>query len=152
VSLSAAEAARLDTWMVDIAIAVRGEAKALGNGDWRIGANGALVIHADRSFHDFSASQHSRGALGLLKFLHAVDSNQALERAQAWLKTHAGDGRLGRDGSPGAEADGDDLDQVERSAMVAAMWERGQPIAATPVETYLASRGLKLGADDAGGR
>ena len=34
--------------------------------------------------------------------------------------------------------------------MVAAMWERGQPIAATPAEAYLASRGLKPGVSDAG--
>ena len=86
-SLSAAEAARLDTWLVEIATGVRGEAKALGNGDWRVGANGALVIHADRSFHDFSAGQHGRDALGLFNFLHSVDFSQALERAQAWLKT-----------------------------------------------------------------
>jgi putative DNA primase/helicase len=135
--------------MVDIAEEVRGEARQVGNGDWRVGANGALLVHADGSFHDFSANIHGYGAIELLKLLHAVDQAGALRLAQEWLKDHAGDARLGRNGGKHRDEDeADVLDAAERLAMIQAMWDRGQPIAGAPAEMYLQSRGLKPSAED----
>ena len=52
--LSAADSARLDSWMVDIAADELGSVTESGD-DYRVGANRSLVIHRTGAFHDFSA-------------------------------------------------------------------------------------------------
>ena len=91
--LSAADSARLDSWMVDIAADELGSVTESGD-DYRVGANRSLVIHRTGAFHDFSAGISGRGGLKLLQHVRKLDHEQALGAAREWLADHAGYGRL----------------------------------------------------------
>jgi hypothetical protein len=91
-SLSAAEAARLETWIVGIADALRGHAKVEAKGQWRFGTNRALVVYPDGWFKDFSNSKCAgRGAFALIRFERPSD---AVEWAKDWLVAHPGEGNF----------------------------------------------------------
>ena len=93
--LSAAEIARLDTWMVEIAEDARGTAaKETGDG-FRLGSKGSLSIGRNAIFYDFEAGKGGKGACSLIRHLHGCDANAAVERARDWLGRNAGTGRLG---------------------------------------------------------
>jgi putative DNA primase/helicase len=144
----ATDAARLNTWMVEIASEARGLARPVGIRQWRVGANGALLVHPDASFHDFSVNAHGYGAIDLIRLLQGSDAEGAVRWGRDWLASHAGDGRLGRGGVQ-QEDEAEILDAVERLAMIEAMWDRSLPIAGTRAENYLASRQLNLTMENA---
>ena len=60
--LTAAEIARLDTWMPELAEEARGTLHDAGNGDWRVGVSRSLIIHRDTAFYDFAAGVGPRRA------------------------------------------------------------------------------------------
>ena len=60
-------------------------AQEQASGDYRIGANRALVIHPNGCWHDFSASKGGYGALELLVHLRGGICQLALETAHEWL-------------------------------------------------------------------
>ena len=63
--LSAAEHARLNSYMLAIAGEARGNALSDSSGNQRFGAKGALCVHTNGQFHDFSggACEHGYNAL-----------------------------------------------------------------------------------------
>ena len=137
--LPAADVARLDTWSIEIAEAMLGAAQQQASGDYRIGANRALVIHPNGCWHDFSASKGGYGALELLVHLRGGICQLALETAHEWLSTHECDGRLG---GVNGDDEGEGADDAQRVAYIETLWNRADPIAGTPGESYLKSRGL----------
>ena len=144
--LSAAESARLDSWMVDIAADELGRVTESGD-DYRVGANRSLVIHRTGAFHDFSAGTGGRGGVKLLQHVRKLDHEQALGAAREWLADHAGYGRLipSSDGEDAAQA-GDD---AQRQAFIDTLWAAATPAASsTTAKAYLASRGLTVSAAD----
>jgi hypothetical protein len=140
---SAADVGRLNSWMIEIAEDARGEKYEESGGDWRFGPNRALIVHANGCWHDFSADKGGHCALSLLAHLHGGDEAGATA-ATAWLSNHTGDGRLGRVDGKDDEADAEAIaaDDAHRIAYVEALWNRAEPIAGTPGESYLKSRGL----------
>jgi hypothetical protein len=140
--LSAADLARLDTWIVDIAEELRGPAQDAGNGDWRVGDGRALVIHRDGCWHDFSADKSAYGALSLLVHLHHGDGQAALKAAKAWLAGHSGDGRLSRADEDEDDAEAEAVDDAWRTAYVETLWQCAEAIDARPAQAYLKSRDL----------
>jgi hypothetical protein len=135
--LSAAEEARLDSWMLEIADEARGEMRA-ETGGWRFGANYALIVHTGGWFHDFSAGKGGRGALELIAHLK---SGGGLHAAQVWLAQHQGDGRLGRVAAGDEGEDRPSADDVERIAYVRGLWDRAQPLSPQAIQ-YLSGRNL----------
>jgi hypothetical protein len=135
---SATDIARLNSWALEIAGAARGEMRG-GSGEWRFGANQALVLHQGGWFYDFSAGRGGQGALALLAHLH--DGAEAGETAaRAWLAKHIGDGKLGR--SEGDDGDRDQAaDDAERIAYVKGLWGYAQPLSPEALK-YLNGRGL----------
>jgi hypothetical protein len=134
----AADLARLDSWMPEICTTARGEMRG-GGGEWRFGANQALVLHSGGWFFDFVPYKGGQGAIALFAHLHGGDeAGQAA--ARAWLAKHPGDGQLGR--SSGDEEDGDQAaDDVERIAYVKALWDYAQPLSPEAIQ-YLKGRNL----------
>ena len=68
-SLSAAETARLNTWIVAIAGEARGTPTSDSSGSWRFGSNrSGLCVYANGQYHDFSggAREHGYNALQLI--------------------------------------------------------------------------------------
>jgi hypothetical protein len=145
-SLNPAELCRLDTWAVDIAGEARGTSVAQANGDWRFGANGALVLHPSGSWFDFSAGKGGHSAFDLVEHLYGLDDALATKWAHAWFDRCSGHGGFRpHDGE-------DDVEESEArvaKAMAKALHDNSGPIAGTPAEAYLASRGIKLDPDDA---
>jgi hypothetical protein len=140
--LSAAEVARLDSWLLDIARGARGSERAAG-GSWRFGSKGAFVLHPDGSFFDFSAGAGGRGGLTLIRHLH-LDA-EPVAWARAWLGEHEGSGKFSpTEANDDTEAD----DDADRVALIEAIWQAAKPIGGTPAEAYLASRGLTPGEED----
>ena len=91
--LSAADSARLDTWMAEIADEEIGNAHPVGN-NFRAGRSDALIIYPTGVFHDFRDSRHCRGGLSLLRHLRQLDLAKAIEEAREWLANHAGLGKF----------------------------------------------------------
>jgi hypothetical protein len=139
--LSAADLSRLDSWALELVTAVKGAGREEASGDWRFGANDALLLGRSGRWYDFSASRGGFGAQSLLEFLHG---DKALEIAQAWLAQHAGDGRLGRD--DGSDEDDDaqqTLADIEHQAFIDGLLERAQPVTESPAAMqYYAGRNL----------
>jgi hypothetical protein len=123
---SAADLARADTWMCEICRTARGEMRG-GAGEWRFGANQALMLRESGWFFDFVAYKGGHGAIALFAHFHGGDeAGQAA--ARAWLAKHPGDGQLGR--SSGDEEDGDQsADDVERIACQTAVTPRAGTLA-----------------------
>jgi Toprim domain-containing protein len=144
--LSAADSARLDSWMVEIASEERGTITVAGD-DYRVGDNRALVIHRTATFHDFITGTHGRGGLKLLQHVRKLDPEKALCAAREWLADKGTFGRLipSSDGEDAAQA-GDD---AQRQAFIDTFWAAATPAASsTTAKAYLASRGLTVSAAD----
>ena len=125
-SLSAAEAVRLTSFMVAIAGEARGHAKPDGSGNWRFGHSGALVVFNDGQFHDWSADTHGHDALTLVQ--HCYPNSDPAEWAKAFLASHPGMG----DFVPHAE--GQESEAVEDDAARIAFINTLQQGAATDRE------------------
>jgi putative DNA primase/helicase len=145
--ISAAEVARLDTWMVEIAMEALGQCRETTGGSWRVGEKDCLSIHPGGAFHDFRKGTGGRGGLALIKHLHEDDDAGAVARADNWLQRNEGVGRLATSVSED-EGSAAALDDMSRTAEINDVWNRAEPIAGTPAEVYLNSRGLKPSADD----
>jgi hypothetical protein len=130
--LSAAEVARLDSWLLDIARGARGSERAAG-GSWRFGSKGAFVLHPDGSFFDFSAGAGGRGGLTLIRHLH-LDA-EPVAWARAWLGEHEGSGKFSpTEANDDTEAD----DHADRVALIEAMQgRRGQGFACSRSATRI---------------
>ncbi len=91
--LTAADLARLDSWMTELAAQVQGAGREEASGDWRFGSNDALVIHPHGFWHNFAGGDSGHGALSLLAHLHGGEE-AGTRVAVAWLAQHAGKGVL----------------------------------------------------------
>jgi DNA polymerase I-like protein with 3'-5' exonuclease and polymerase domains len=138
--------------MLEIADEARGTRARQANGDWRFGTKGALILHANGNWFDFSAGKGGHSAFDLIEHLHGLDDDAATKWAKEWLERHPGDGPhapatspRGRDGQDEA----DDAKSLAAKAMAKALMALGLPVADTPAEAYLASRGIKLEPGDA---
>ena len=132
-TLSAAEHARLDSYMVAIATEARGNPQNIGSGEWRFGHSGGLCLHPDGQFHDFTAGRHGHGAYELLRYLHPdVD---AVAFARDLLARHSGMGSF----VPSEDTREDEAveDEIERTAYIAGLLEGGLPIDDTPAKHFI---------------
>ena len=141
-TLSAADQERLDTFAVEIAEDLLGPARDEGEGSWRVGA---LVIHPGALFYDFRLGSGGRGAIDLIKHLHRIDAVVAVDFARKWLAEHGAEGRLAATVVNSETAAKSEYDAA-RTAQIQTLFERRGSSRGTPVELYLASRGLQ--ADD----
>jgi hypothetical protein len=140
--LSAADIARLDTWLLDIAEQLRGQFHPDTDG-FRSG-NRALLIHHNCCWFDFTADAGNHGALSLLAHLHRDDWQAAIEFAKNWLANHSGEGRLGRVDGDNEELDAEatEADDVQRTAYIETLWRCAEGDKnGTPAKAYLESRG-----------
>ena len=140
-TLSVAEHVRLNTWVLDIAEAVRGPAREEGDGKYRLGDDRALLIHPGAGFYDLVQGVGGRGALALIELLHKVNDAGAMKLAREWLASRQGEGRLAH-GIADDEDAPKSADDAQRTAEIETVWHRRQLIEGTPAETYLRSRGL----------
>jgi len=149
-SLSAAEAARLDSFMLAIAGEARGTPVSNSSGDWRFGSSkSALCVYANGQYHDFSggARPHGHSALELIQ--HLCPDADAIAWARDWLAQHAGDGSFT---AQGESEPVDDFAEVEAIAFLERLYEGAAPIEGTPGYAYITqTRGLPLRPEDQAG-
>jgi hypothetical protein len=144
--LSAAEHARLNSFMIDIAGAARGNVVADASGNHRFGGKGGLCVYPNGQFHDFSggAREHGHSAFELIE--HLYPNEDATVWARAWLACHSGTGAFvtGEGDEPA-----DDHAEVEATIYVDRLYNDAKPIDDTPGYTYITqTRGLPLRPED----
>lgn len=151
--LSAAEFARFESYILDIARQAKGAGTLAGDATYRFGAKQGLCVYLNGQFHDFSGGPrpHGHGALELVQ--HLYPNEDPIAWAIAWLAQHPANGAFIRgEGEPG-----DDFKEVEATAYITALYGGAVPIDGTPGYTYLTctrteasptTRGLKLRSDD----
>jgi hypothetical protein len=89
--LSAAEHARLDTCMVDIAAEARGVAVPDGSGNYRFGSSSSgLCVYQNGQFHDFAGGAHGHNSLQLIEHLYPRENS--VSWAREWLARHPSNG------------------------------------------------------------
>ena len=144
--LSAAETARLDSFMIAIAGEARGTPIADGSGNWRFGSNrSGLCVYANGQYHDFSGGAHEHGFNALQLIQHLYPDADAITFARGWLERHPGNGSF----TPGESEPEDDFAEAEAMAFVARLYAGATPIDDTPGHVYLAqTRGLPLRPED----
>ena len=145
-TLSAAELARLDSYMVEIAAGARGIAIPDGAGNYRFGSNsGGLCVYASGQFHDFSGGARAHGYNALQLIQHLYPNEDAIAWARDWLARHPGNGSFvaGEGELP------DDFAEVEATAYVESLYNGAALIDDTPGYTYIVqTRGLPLRPED----
>jgi hypothetical protein len=133
-ALSAADRARLNSYMVEIAADARGVAIPDGAGNYRFGStSSALCVYATGQFHDFSggARAHGYNALDLIR--HLYPGADAVAWARDWLARHPGNGSfVAGEGEPV-----DDFAETEAMAYVEGLYRGAAPIDDTPGHTYI---------------
>jgi hypothetical protein len=151
--LSAAEFARFESYILEIAREAKGAGTLASDGPYRFGAKQGLCVYLNGQFHDFSGGPrpHGYGALELVQ--HLYPNEDPIAWAIAWLAQHPGNGAFIRgEGEPG-----DDFKEVEATAYINALYNGGALIDDTPGYTYLArprtddsptTRGLPLLPED----
>ena len=132
---------RLDTWVGQIAQALRPDAAVASTADGlRLGRKGSLSITATDGWYDHEAHKGGRDALSLIRHLRGCSAEAAVSWARGWLIQHLGDG----DFAAGGTAE----DAAEEAAERRAAWARRileeavDPLG-TPAEMYLRSRRLE---------
>jgi Protein of unknown function (DUF3631) len=145
IPLSAAEHARFDSFILDIAREARGHAASDSSGNHRFGSKGGLCVYANGQFHDFTggAREHGFNALQLIE--HLYPDENAIAWARDWLVQHPGNGSfVAGDGEPA-----DDFAEVEATAYIEGLYNGAAPIDDTPGCTYITkTRGLPLRPED----
>jgi hypothetical protein len=143
-TLTAAERARLDSCIIDIAEEARGAAAVDAGGVHRFGGKGALCIYPNGQWHDFSAGAHGFNALQLIEHLHPGADAVAL--ARPWLDRHAGAGGF----IPGESEPANDFAEIEAAAFIGTLHGRAGALEGTPGHLYLTqTRGLPVAPEDA---
>ena len=145
-TLSPKDQERLDTFAVEIAEERFGPFEEEGEGHWRLSSNRSILIHPGAIVFNFATQSCSHGVLEMFEREAGMPPAEAMKFARKWLAEHAGEGRLAPDDldrGPGREARARGRQAHRRSSDHgrAARHSRG-----TPVDLYLASRGLQ--ADD----
>jgi hypothetical protein len=126
--LSAAEHARLNSFMRDIAAAARGQARDVGAGKWTYGSKGAFCLYSDGHYCDWSADGPTkRGQGGLEQIRHLHPDVDPVEFARSWLASHPGSG----DFVPHADKSESDADDVGRNL------KQASPIVGDAVNEFL---------------
>jgi Protein of unknown function (DUF3631) len=144
--LSAAEHARLNTFMVDIAGAARGTPVTDNSGNHRFGAKGGLCIYADGGFHDFSGGAREHGFSAFELIQHLYPAEDAVAWAHTWLGAHPGVGAFVQ----GESDPVDDLADVEAASYAQRLYDGAGALNDTPGYFYITqTRGLPLGLEDA---
>ena len=141
--LSAAELARLDSYVLDIAGA-RGAPVADSSGNWRFGSKGSLLVAANGQFHSFEDGTHGFSAFQLIEHLHPAED--AVAWGRAWLATHPGVGAF----TPGESDPVDDFAEVEATTYIQSLYGGAAALNDRPGAIYLTqTRGLPLAPEDA---
>ena len=118
-----------------LVVALLGEPTARGPRSWRWGRRGSLAFDFDRQLWHCFETEQGGDLLGLIEHANpGWDFSRALDWAQAWL------------GEPASERQHRHLARVraETAKWAVKLWHEATPPHGTPVETYLASRGLSL--------
>ena len=127
---------RLESDAERITVALLGEPTAKGRQSWRWGNRGSLAYDFDRHvWHSFE-TQAGGDVFDLIRFANVGwDFSQALQWGRHWVG-----------GAPAAPQPHRHLARFKTAATGWALnlWRAAEPPHGTPVETYLASRGLKL--------
>jgi hypothetical protein len=133
-TLSAAEHARLNSYMVEIAADARGTAIPDGAGNYRFGSNrGGLCVYATGQFHDFSGGARAHGYNALHLIQHLYPTEDAIAWAQSWFARHSGNGSF----VAGDSEPVDDFAETEATAYVESLYNGAAPIDGTPGDTYI---------------
>jgi putative DNA primase/helicase len=129
--------ARLERDAERITVALLGEPTAKGQRTWRWGSRGSLAYDFERHLWHSFETEEGGDLFGLICFANAGwNFSHALAWARTWLG-HSTDPAVRRRPPPGrARA------LSEQQAL--RLWREARPARGTPVETYLASRGLRL--------
>lgn len=138
--LTVADLERLRTWAPDIAaVLLPGVPRRDSTSECRFHTNGKLCISkSDGAWYDHAAGRGGWCPLALIRHLKECSAEQAVTWGRAWLADHTGPGACGSS-SPGVA---DDAAAVARAEFAAAVIENSVPVAGTPAEAYLNSRGL----------
>ena len=142
-TLSAADQARLDTWLVEIAEDKLGPFAQEGDGDFYQVDSRKQVIHPGGLHFNFKTQQGGHGALLLIQLLYDLDAAEAMRFACKWLAEHPGEGRLAAGVSDEQIAKKVEAEDARRTAEVQTMVERRDSHKETPVDLYLANRQLQ---------
>jgi hypothetical protein len=146
-ALTAAELARLDSYMVDIAGAARGTPVADSSGNHRFGGKGSLSVYASGQYHDFSGGEREHGHNALELIQHLYPNEDAVAWARAWLARHPGAGAFMPNGG---DEPADDFAEVEATAFVEGLCKGPPPGNDTPGKAYIEqARGTPLIPEDA---
>jgi hypothetical protein len=136
---------RLDTYIVEIACALRPEAPSTASADGiRVGHQGSLWIRPDASWFDFEGDVGGSNALALIAYLLDIDRHDTspvatTQFARRWLVDHPGEGSF----RPAPF----DPSQLTRKAQLRAQFAEQvlrarQDVSGTAAERCLNSRGL----------
>ena len=145
--LTPAEHARLNSYMVEIAVEVRGRAIPDNAGRYRFGSpGGSLCVYANLQFHDFNGGVHGFSAFELIKHLHPREDPVAW--ARDWLARHPGNGSF----VAGEGDEEDDFAEVKATAYIEGLVQGAPPpTEGAPGYRFLTSpeeRGLPLRPED----
>src|SRR5215831_11211389 len=140
--LSSAEAERLRTWAVDIALAFLPEGTQLRDegADVRFSGSGGLSIHrATGMWFSFSANMGGYSAVRLIQLLTGYSEVDAEEAAVQWLKEHPGTGHC--DGLVTDDPD-DGVAAAVHKEFAEKILVKSVPVEGTLAEQYLRSRNI----------
>jgi putative DNA primase/helicase len=128
-------AARAETLVVGLL----GEPTRKGRRSWRWGNRGSLDYDFDRHLWHSFETEEGGDLFDLIRFANpGWDFSQALAWARSWLG-HSSDTAVDRSRRHGRQSTA--ADTTEGALR---LWREARPAKGTPVETYLASRGLRL--------
>jgi hypothetical protein len=136
--LVVSDAERLNTWLPEIAAALRpgSPVKAQPDGSVRVGNKGALSLGpAPGLWFEHSAVEGGRDAFSLIRYLGTENPS---EWANRFLSDHEGTGSL----SGAQDEIAENQNEASRLAM-AHFVNQSKPIEGTPAEAYLQGRGIK---------
>ena len=144
--MSAAEHARLNGFILDIASAARGTPIADSSGNWRFGSKGGLCVYANGQFHDFSGGAREHGFSAFQLIQHLYPNEDSTVWARAWLACHPGAGAF----VPGESDPVDDFADVEASTYIQRLYDGAAALDDTAGYIYvIQTRDLPLDPEDA---
>ena len=130
---------RLDTWIGQIARALRPDAPVAATADGlRLGRKGSLSVAHEGRWFDHEAHKGGRDALSLIRHLRGRSAEDTTYFALDWLGRHPGDGDFAAAADSEAAAD----TAAKRMLWATRVLDEVVVLPGTPGEIYLRKRGL----------